>query len=399
MVDNKSIFRIINLTMDPKKEKKEEKECKMTKLHNVCQEMKISPPVFTFQELVSKSSAKGGVTTWQGQASFLDEVIRGEGNDKKSVKENISVKILTDIEEGKFGGALRTIVLPPLHSSSPPGPKKKTFRGRRGKGNIIRSRNKMIDKYQIDVLICSNCSYKNYTTFTTCLQCRNDLVAQPTVNVFADLDRVTGDLKSDPLSVAFFVPGHQITMDKEKEVIVTPVGEDPKRNDYTCWKIHKMYVEKIDGVKVVKKRTKLRKDDPILPSLPSIEAANELIAFLSSFGSKNMNLLYHGEDHLSLLPFLERAGVKDEFDDLVMHLINTQDFFKQVQKDKPFGMKRIVADWGDESTKKLYLEGAHGALTDAICLAKICYCSGLKTRFEDWLGFEEFKKCLQRNFK
>lgn len=90
--------------MDPKKEKKEEKECKMTKLHNVCQEMKISPPVFTFQELVSKSSAKGGVTTWQGQASFLDEVIRGEGNDKKSVKENISVKILTDIEEGKFGG-------------------------------------------------------------------------------------------------------------------------------------------------------------------------------------------------------------------------------------------------------------------------------------------------------
>ena len=153
--------------MDPKKEKKEEKECKMTKLHNVCQEMKISPPVFTFQELVSKSSAKGGVTTWQGQASFLDEVIRGEGNDKKSVKENISVKILTDIEEGKFGGALRTIVLPPLHSSSPPGPKKKTFRGRRGKGNIIRSRNKMIDKYQLDVLICSNCSYKNYTTFTT----------------------------------------------------------------------------------------------------------------------------------------------------------------------------------------------------------------------------------------
>ena len=372
-----------------------EEECKATKLHNFCQEMKISSPLFTYQQLVSK-----GETNWQGNGRFLGEVFEGKGKDKKDVKKEISAKILNDIGAGKFGGDLRTQVLQPLHSSPPQGPKK-TWIGRRGKGNIERSRNKFIDKYKIDVLIC-DCGYKNFTTFSKCLQCRKKLVAvadQPTINVFGDIERVRGDLKSDPLSVAFFLLGGQMTIDKEKEVIITPAGDDPKRNDFTCWKIHKMYVEKIDGVKVVKKRTKSKRDDPILPSVLPGQAAKELVAFLASLGSRNVNLFFHGEDSQSLLPFLERAGVKEEFDKCVKHIINTQDFFKQVKKDSKVGMKTIVADWGDDITKKLYLEGAHGALTDAMCLAKVCYCKGLRTRFEDWLGLEEFKLCLQRNYK
>ena len=63
------------------------------------------------------------------------------------------------------------------------------------------------------------------------------------LNVFADIKRVNGDMKSEPMSVASFVLGSQTTMDREKEVIITPTGDEPGRNDFICWKIHKMYVE------------------------------------------------------------------------------------------------------------------------------------------------------------
>ena len=159
-------------------------------------------------------------------------------------------------------------------------------------------------------------------------------------------------------------------------------------------------VEIVDGVKVVKKRTKWPQNDPILPSVTPVEAAKDLVAFLTSFGSKNINLMFHGKDSEAFLPFLERAGVKDEFKDCVKHIIDTQGFFKQVQdqNNRNHGMKTIVEDWGNGNIKKLYQQGAHGALTDAICLAKLCYCRKLKDRFQDWLSLERFKKCLESSF-
>ena len=120
------------------------KECKVTRLNNLCHVMKISCPLYTDWVQLGKNSE----TTWQANGKFLGEKIEGKGKDKKAVKSDISAKILIKIGEGKFGGDLRTQVLQPLHSS------KRTFRGRRGRGNIERSRNKFINKYQIHVLIC-----------------------------------------------------------------------------------------------------------------------------------------------------------------------------------------------------------------------------------------------------
>ena len=263
-------------------------------------------------------------------------------------------------------------------------------------------REKFIEKYQVKIIVCENCSYKNFKTFVSCLKCRNALnadVDKLSENVFIDIERIHGDLKSSPLSIGLAVLDRNGEVKSKEEIYILPEGEEPRRNNPLCWKVHQMYVERKNGVKVLKKLSGVKgKADPILPSVSLDEAARRFVMFLSSLGSSNLNIIYHGLDHCCLIPFLERTQVMEEFQDVVKHLINTDGFFIKVQSvnGRNYGLKSLVEDWANDDVKEVYSKGSHGAYVDAFCLGWICYCPKLAKRFVEWLAFEEVVLSLDK---
>ena len=178
------------------------------------------------------------------------------------------------------------------------------------------------------------------------------------------------------------------------DIIITPDGNDPKRDDYAARKIHKMYVTtNKNGEKVVMRRMDRIEDDYVLKSSHPPEAADLLIKFLENVGSDNPVVLFHGDDEHCLIPFLIDHGLDQRFYDLVGSIVDTRGFFKMIQENRgevKYGMEKIIQDFGSQEDKELYKKGAHRALTDALLLSRVCGAMG--DEFTDWVSSDQIRK-------
>jgi hypothetical protein len=159
--------------------------------------------------------------------------------------------------------------------------------------------------------------------------------------------------------------------------------DQPDENDYCAKNVHHMFVDITNGVKTLKRR--VGGNVEVLPALPTIEAAKALLEYLGSIGSQ-LILCYHGEDHTSLLPYLASCGLEKQFQELVWHMLDTRQFFVEVQEGRRVGMKTIVRDWAPPEIKLKYSMGAHSSAVDAEALGVICYQKEIASRFEDWIS-------------
>ena len=193
---------------------------------------------------------------------------------------------------------------------------------------------------------CSNsgCEKYNFQTETKCNSCQTLL---PLVDsnkdcaekvVFMDLERVDGDLKSPPLSIGMAVVDDNGETISTKEIFILPEGSEPSRGCWAARNLHGIYIDKIRGVKILKV-----KNVPV-DTLSPEGAAREMIKFLAGVGRK-VTICFNGKDHVSLIPYLVKYHLWEEFSDIAVKLVDTQPFYQNVQGPRNYELKWIVKDW------------------------------------------------------
>ena len=326
-------------------------------LFNKLQREHRDQPVVAYKK-IAITGTKGGVDVWQGQCVFEGEIYSGEGRSKHEVKSDVHLQIFQHLQVGESEGDSRGNPQQ-LTQIPPPNAGKKRKRGSVGKGVLARKEMKR-----------------------EALKKKEEVINDKGVVVFFDQERVRGEEEAPPLSFGLAVVDKNGKTISSKEIYILPEGEDPKENSYCAKKVHHMYIARVRGVKVLKLRGG-GGDDEVLAALSPKEAALALLQYLSTIGTE-LVLAFHGKDDKSLLLFLTRLGLEQEFNNLVWHLVDTREFFYLVQESK-VGMKSIVQDWASKETKEKYSSGAHSALVDAETLGVICMHKELANRFCDWI--------------
>ena len=196
-----------------------------------------------------------------------------------------------------------------------PSEKEDNKRGKRkkkkGKGSVLKSRENLLNKNRTrfsKILSRCNCGVLNLKWHTNCSGCsalirKEEHIANNVV--YLDLERCEGNLMSTPISVGLA----KIGMDKilEKEIFVIPEKDTPwklpSRNSYLCREITSLYYK---GSKMYKKGV-CKGEDKLLPAVSEKEALDQFLGFCQEHDTDA--IVYHGEDHRTLKPWLQRFGI------------------------------------------------------------------------------------------
>ena len=124
-----------------------------------------------------------------------------------------------------------------------------------------------------------------------------------------------------------------------------------------------------------------------LPAISEEAAAKEIINFLKQY---QVNILmFHGEDHQCLRPFLDKFGLS--VDRMFITMLNTQKFFlwtkmlEGAMDNIKTKLELMVEEYGDAQAKSRYRKQKHSALTDAWVLERMLHSDNLKGLLEEWL--------------
>ena len=327
---------------------------------------------------------KGKEVGWSGETDFRGKLFSAMGKTKKDVEDKLCQKMVNYMkDQGMY--VEKT---------------KKTKRGgKKDRPYLQLLRDSFILKHCIATKMCPVCKYKNFprdkgmVSYTNCNRCGEDIrevKEQEEKLIFIDIERVTGRLESHPLSVGLVaIGGDRGDVLEKKELVILP-PDGVKVDKWCTLNVHRMYIQgRGASRKVMKLGDTYEEKENILPSVSPAVAARQIVDFLRAHGADT--ILCHGQDMKCIDPFMARQGLEADFMECTKFVVDTGEFFKNVQSEigeRKFSMKAITHEYGWKSLQDVYQTGAHGAQVDAYVLAQLC-CSGhskLRIRFAVWLS-------------
>ena len=273
--------------------------------------------------------------------------------------------------------------------------KKKSVAARERRRKVLK--NKFPSYFRNVFWSCGGCKSLNYSKYDSCHNCKKGKeqekkLPEETYIAALDMERTgRGQVEATPISIGLATISLGGEVANEQEIFILPdegEWEDPHRNSWITKNKHRMYIERRGGVRQL---FKLGEREP-LPAVTEQEGVRILLEYVRS--NKISKVLYHGEDHKSLRPFIRKQGEEIEFK---MH--DTRRLFVDLERARLglFGdttpkhrMEFIVEQYGSPAVKERYIKGAHSALVDASSLASLLVSERLVTDFELWLENQLF---------
>ena len=144
---------------------------------------------------------------------------------------------------------------------------------------------------------------------------------------------------------------------------------DPTRHSYSTKHNNHLYIQNKAGTR---KLYKLDSKEPIT-TVTEEKAVEMFMEYVKS--NKIDTILFHGEDHLSVRPFLAKCGVAI----LNFSMHDTRSFFESMERIRPkmfdsltkvkTKMELMVDQYGTDEVKKRYRNDKHSSAVDAWALA------------------------------
>ena len=239
---------------------------------------------------------------------------------------------------------------------------------------------------------CQSCRVLNYEKYPSCHKCGGlkEEAERKEGNIgILDLERTgKGHQEATPLSIGIVTVTPQGEVTNEKEIFILPEEggrwPDPTLHSYNTKNIHHLYIQKKGGTR---KLYKLGSKEPIT-TVTEEKAVEMFMEYLRR--NKIDTILFHGEDHLSLRPFLAKYGVGI----LGFSMYDTRSFFESMERARlnmlfdsvvKTKMEVMVGQYGTDEVKERYRNDKHSSAVDAWALAHMLTTDNCFNDLHIWL--------------